>query len=57
MSSKHNPVFTKHNTILPKHNTNIENTTQYLRNTTQSFPDDVMQDVTIQVINPSLLNR
>ena len=64
--SKHNTVLLKHNTISSKHNTIYrnttqslqnttqisQNTTQYLRNTTQSFPDYVMQDVTIQGINP-----
>ena len=68
--SKHNTMSSKYNTVLSKHNTIYrnttqclqnttqisQNTTQYLRNTTQNFPDYVMQDVTIQGINPSLLS-
>ena len=64
--SKHITILSKHNTVSSKHNTIYrnttqslqnttqisQNTTQYLRNTTQSFPDYVMQDVTIQGINP-----
>ena len=64
--SKHNTVFLKHNTMSSKHNTIYrnttqslqntmqisQNTTQYLRNTTQSFPDYIIQDATIQGINP-----
>ena len=35
-----------------------QNTTQYLRNTTPNVPDNdyFMQDVTVQSINPSLLD-
>ena len=57
--SKHNTVFLKNNTIYRittqslQNTTQIsQNTTQYLRNTTQSFPDYVIQDATIQGINP-----
>ena len=64
--SKHNTVFLKHNIMSSKHNTIYrnttqslqnttqisQNTTQYLRNTTQCFPDYVIQDATIQGINP-----
>ena len=52
MSSKHNTIY--RNTTQSLQNTTqiSQNTTQYLRNTTQSFPDYVIQDATIQGINP-----
>ena len=50
--SKHNTMSSKHNTIYRNTTQSLQNTTQYLRNTTQSFPDYVLQDATIQGINP-----
>ena len=65
MSSKHNAVLSKHNTMSHQNTTQYsqnttqisQNTTQYLRNTTPNVPDYVMQDVTIQSINTSLLDE